>query len=247
LRAQKNYGRLPNQATEKRAKGSVPIKPEMRGAKMRRRDDNELEKLAWQLRGELGLANVYRLDGMTLLTRLKATFKGFNYRRVHDGSLGSAEAQYDSAERCISITESTLGSLSDFEVDHSRGARALFTLAHEVSHFVLKHDGRLNRAFERAAYEKASAKYRALETDADSFAACLLAPMRLIDPLWPVETIQRKFGISRRAAEIRLGEKQREQRFLEGKKRPLPAGVREFLREMKQKGYDIQADLDGNE
>lgn len=59
------------------------------------------------------------------------------------------------------------------------------------------------------------------------------------------EEIAKRFDISLAAANVRATELARIRRTETGERRPLPAGVREFLKEQKRKGFEVKrAELD---
>ena len=53
----------------------------------------EIDKKALAHRRALGFSDDQIIDGMTLITKLKAKYSNFNYLRVADDALNSAEAQ----------------------------------------------------------------------------------------------------------------------------------------------------------
>lgn len=207
-------------------------------------DDERIEALAWKLREALGATGILRFDGMTLISKMQHYFKEFKYRIVTEAEIGGAEAQFVSETNTILVTNRCIASSSDFSKCETARARAVFTLAHEIAHYILKHKGVLNRTAVRAAYERSMRSYRRMETEADKFAAAFLAPSKLIDSEWTVEQIQESFGLSRKAAEIRCEEVQRLARAERCQTRELPPVVVEFLKEAKARGHTVNTKLD---
>ncbi|MBO6816186.1 MAG: ImmA/IrrE family metallo-endopeptidase [Rhizobiaceae bacterium] len=95
---------------------------------------------------------------------------------------------------------------------HESRPRQRFTLAHEIGHFLLHKDKIGNGIVDDALYR--SRLSNSLEYEANRFAADLLMPKAEIDKILDtavgsddalIETVCRKFGVSKQAAEIRLG------------------------------------------
>ncbi|MGY6569008.1 MAG: ImmA/IrrE family metallo-endopeptidase [Salinarimonas sp.] len=200
-----------------------------------------IEERALALRKALGLGEVLPIDAMTVLTTLNRHY-GVRYRREPDELMGGDEARYDADNKVIIIAEST------FRRMNARCSRAIFTLAHEVGHFILGHESVRSRRAERRNYEKDVDHIRHQEREADVFAAAFIAPMPLLqkldseDPLTP-EKIELRTGLSRSSSEFRFEELQETKRRENGGKRPLPSSVIDFLTEAKRRGFDIKTDL----
>lgn len=191
------------------------------------------------LRKELGLASQTRPDMMTVIQKTKSIWKTqFGYLRVAVSDLPDAEAQWDSDLRCVSMRESVFRAMQQGE------ARARWTVAHELGHFALKHQGVRNRSVFPGAAEKYLAHVKREEREAMRFAAAFLAPAELISADDTAEVIAERFGLSLQAAEIRRCEVG-EMRLREGRQqRQLPANVVDYLREAKRRGFETRTKLD---
>lgn len=206
---------------------------------MRYRTDDNLESLVERLLKELGLWNVRWLDLMTVIIGLKQRFRGFKgYERVPDHLLPDAEAQWDSERGVLRMRESTFRAMQNND-PHARN-----TIAEEIGHFALGHSGIRNRSMKKTAAEKVVPKIMHEEAEAKRFAPRLLAPAKLIPTVSNPEEIVKQFGLSRQSSLIRKEEVDRMTRHAEGKERPLPSFVVDFLREAKKRGVKIRTDLD---
>lgn len=146
------------------------------------------------------------------------------------------EAIADTTERRLLIRSDVEGRLHDANV------RARFTVAHELGHFVLGHQGMSARsAFKDEMYRSAEENNR--EKEADYFAECFLMPADLIAENADQFEIAQRFQVSEEAARIRLENLDRERRKETGQTRPLPDGVADFLREAKARGLKINTKL----
>lgn len=199
--------------------------------------DEELEDRARAMRKRLGLEHQARIDMMTIINKLKSERPTFNYRRVSAEELPDGEAQWDFDRQTISMRESV------FQGIQGQRNRDRMTVAHELGHFELGHQGVRNRSIVKTAAERYHSVIKQEESEATRFAPRLLAPAYLIKPEDSAETISQKFGISLQAAEIRRFEVSEMERRAAGKRRELPGVVVDFLREAKRRGAAIQTDL----
>ena len=117
--------------------------------------------------------------------------------------------------------------------------RSHFTIAHELGHFVLEHDGLRQR---NSLNPYPTPKRRRQEVEADIFAAEFLAPLNAMLTKNSPREIANLFGVSLQMAENRYSKAQREKYKLAGKKRPLPLGVIDLLKEReKRTGYKFKS------
>jgi hypothetical protein len=89
-----------------------------------------------------------------------------------------------------------------------------------------------------------AARIRHEETEASRLAAILMAPEHLIPENFSAENIASMFGLSLPAAILRKEEVERIRRRRRGELRPLPASIKEMLRNARDKGFPIQTQLD---
>jgi hypothetical protein len=193
----------------------------------------ELEFIAIQFRNALGMTDVEYIDLTIVLEKMKDLFGGFNYQRVPAAKLHSSRGMYDPDTGLMEIPENVFAGMES-GVSHHR-----FSVAHEISHVVLKHQGVRFRHAKRKAYEKVDGAVWRDEREAEKFAAILLAPTHLAIKCKNVEELQSTFGLSRPAAEIRNQEIEASIRTRNGELRPLPPKVVDFLRYAESKGYRV--------
>jgi hypothetical protein len=158
----------------------------------------DVERRALAHRRALGFVDDQAIDMMTLITKLKHRYasSGFGYRKVPDGSLGEAEAQWDSDTKTILIP------MSVYVAGNSGQERALFSIVHEVGHALLGHKGLLNRAPSGNNAERISLRIRSMEREARRYAASFLIPNTPIVRATSVEQICQKYCVSRDTAMI---------------------------------------------
>lgn len=200
--------------------------------------DEEIEKRATSLRKALGIEGQLRPDMMTVIQKTKHSFKKFGYLRVPDDDMPDAEAQWDSDKGILSLRESVFRAMQRDE------PRARMTVAHELGHFALKHEGVRNRSLEAGAAEKYLEWVRRDEREAKRFAAAFLAPADFIREDDTAEDIAERFGLSAQAAEIRKSEVEAMRRRAAGHSRDLPSAVLDFLREAQRRGLSVRTKLD---
>jgi hypothetical protein len=162
--------------------------------------DAQIDARALAHRRGLGFRDEQAIDSMTLLVKLKARYPEFAYERVHDGSLGEAEAQWDSQAKRLLILEGV------FQAANRGEGRALMTMVHEVGHALLGHQGNLNRAPAGGRAERVSAKLRSMEYQARRYAAAFLIPdtpaVRRLD----ATKLSERYRVSMSAAIVRHSE-----------------------------------------
>ncbi|CAN7190795.1 ImmA/IrrE family metallo-endopeptidase [Bosea sp. LjRoot90] len=162
--------------------------------------DAQIDARALAHRRELGFADDQAVDAMTLLARLKARYPEFAYERVPDGSLGEAEAQWDSLGKRLLIPESV------FQAADRGEGRALMTVAHEVGHALLGHEGSLNRAPAGSRAERVSVKLRSMEYQARRYAAAFLIPDTPAVRQFDATALSERYRVSMSAAIVRHSE-----------------------------------------
>lgn len=200
--------------------------------------DEEMEARAKALRRSLGLEDVPIMDMMTVLCKLKHIYRGFNYSRVVDHEMPHEEAQWDAFGQVIRMRESVFCGMQRGE------SRARMTVAHEIAHLYLKHEGIRNRSITKSISEITVSQVKKEEHEAKRFAAVFLAPSHLIDDIMTPEDIARKFNISLSSAILRRDEVDKLNRRRAGINRELPPVVIDYLREARRRGYKPMTDID---
>jgi len=148
-----------------------------------------------------------------------------------------ADALWDSENRTMSMRESIFVGMQQGD------AHARFVVFHEISHYVLGHEGTRTRAVEKVrGYSGAKVKHE--ESEASRLAVVLMAPEHLIPENATPEKISEMFGMSLTAAIIRKEEVDRVRRRRRGEFRPLPESVKEVLRNARNQGMNIRTQLD---
>lgn len=212
------------------------------------REIEDLESAADAARAKFGLWGQAPVDMMTIIIKMKRLGMIKNYRRVRDEAMPHDESTYDSIDQILYIPERTFLAMN-------RGdSRAQMTIAEEVGHIALGHEGVRHRTTDesktgRPDPEKLDKNIRRDEAHARRFAAAFLVPRALVDEPHKIssEELSNRFNLSRRAAEIRKEELERLYRREHGIKRPLPQGVFNFLKEAKDKGFDITSIKDDDD
>lgn len=198
-----------------------------------RKTDEDLEEIAKGFRKQLGLEHQVRPDMLTVITKIKQLAPPFNYCRVPDEKMPDAEAQWDSEKYTVRMRESVFVGIQRGE------ARARWAVAHELSHFVLKHEGLLNRSVQKTISERTVARVRFQEAEARRLAAIILAPEYLVPNPATVEELISGFGLSNEAAIYRRDEIDQVRRRRAGIARGVPTSIADFLREQKRRGYPV--------
>jgi Zn-dependent peptidase ImmA (M78 family) len=126
-------------------------------------------------------------------------------------ALGVAvEFSYDLDEGIAGSIERTSSNrfLIKVNADHSE-TRKRFTLAHEIAHYILHRDLIGDGITDDAMYRSGQPSH--VETEANQYAAGILMPAQLIKDQWrrgvkSYVEMANKFGVSSKAAEIRMKE-----------------------------------------
>lgn len=202
------------------------------------RTNEELEDIGRKFLRKLGIENQVRPDLMTIFTKLKHVDSKFNYCRVPDEKLPHAEAHWYSEDNVLTLRESVFVNMQRDD------PRCRFTVAHEISHYLLGHKGFLNRATGQIQKDISSVLVKHQESEANRMAPILLAPEHLIPEGATVQTIQGKFGLSFEAANLRKDEVEEIRRRRRGETRTLPASIVELLKKARSEGMPIKTQLD---
>jgi Zn-dependent peptidase ImmA (M78 family) len=198
-----------------------------------------IEMAANSTRKKLGIFNVFAPDLEMVLEKVKKTAKRFDYKIVLSKDLGSDEAIYDDNTNTLSVRESVFCDLQ------AGKPRARFTIAHELGHYILGHDGIRRRNPDKFLY--VDAKERAEESEADLFASYFLVPTELALDLDTAQDISDRFQVSMPMAEIAFARVSSVKRKKKGEYRRPPQGVIDFLQEARKKGYEVRSTIDGFE
>jgi Zn-dependent peptidase ImmA (M78 family) len=142
--------------------------------------NDEIEIAARKLRINLGIDDQTRPDMSTVIFKLKDQGMIKDYVRVPDHEMPNDEARYDSITKLLYLRESTFcAANSMFTYSSTDRRRARYTIAHEVGHVALGHDGIRFRGNTAAVAEQVVQKIRRQESEANRFAAAFLAPAHL--------------------------------------------------------------------
>jgi Zn-dependent peptidase ImmA (M78 family) len=175
---------------------------------------------------------------MTVINKLKHVEAAFNYRRVPDKDMPDAEAEWNSEAIEIAMRESVFTGMQHGDT-HPR-----FVVFHELSHYALGHKGTRNRISSSQVRQYSAAQVKHEETEASRLAVIIMAPEYLVPENATAEDIASRFGMSLTAAILRKEEVDRIRRRRRGELRPLPASVKESLRNARDQGFPIQTQLD---
>src|SRR3979490_1134337 len=113
---------------------------------MRYLEDDLVETKSRNFRQEVGIDGRVVPDLIFALGEMKRLKKISDYIVVADKDLQGISAKYDSDKRIIYLNQSTFDAL-DFpnHVGQQERRRSRFTVAHEIAHAILQHEGFLNR------------------------------------------------------------------------------------------------------
>jgi Zn-dependent peptidase ImmA (M78 family) len=165
---------------------------------VRARTRDEIEGIALRLRRELGIADKYVIDIVSLVEfELSRLIHEFTFSVVDDSDLGSeilALAREHPPE--IIVRESV------YQQATQQQPMARWILAHEIGHLVLQHAGSATRGLN----DQIPAHVAAAEYEANVFAQSLLMPSELVEGCSSPSEIAEKFLVSRSAAQRRFRE-----------------------------------------
>jgi Zn-dependent peptidase ImmA (M78 family) len=205
---------------------------------MSRYSDEEWENIAVAWRKAAGQNDSIRLDAPEFIRWLKRAGYIKDYVCVPDSDLPRAEGKFNPDEQIIFYRQSIWDAAERGE------PHATWTVVHEGSHAILKHEDVRYRlaAFEKTPSSKSTGRD---EFEAHRLTACILAPFDKADfkPGMTLDEIRTRFGLSWGAATKRLEEFERIYRRKHGIRRKLPPGIVDFLTEQQRKGYRV-ASLD---
>jgi Zn-dependent peptidase ImmA (M78 family) len=198
-------------------------------------EDEDFEELARRYREELGIDEQLQLNMVEILRECK--FRGYivDYVRLPDEKMPDAEARFDPHERKVYICEST------YQGANKKEPRSNWAIAHELGHWAFGHQQIRNRSAVASKIERIAPTIRKDETQAHRFAASFLAPFHRANftLATTAQEIADRFGISLRAANLRLEEFVRIYRRSNQAPRALPPGVIDFLKEAQKKGHKV--------
>lgn len=153
------------------------------------------------------------------------------------------DAEMPKAEALANVPGKQLDVPCSVYANAQRGEpRARFTMAHEVGHFLLRHDGYTARSIAKTEMYNDAASRRQ-EDEANYFAECFLAPFHLAKNCSGSAEIAEKFQLSDQAAQIAWERTEARKRRLAGEVRELPPGVANFLAEREKRGDTLKSKL----
>ncbi|QIG91833.1 ImmA/IrrE family metallo-endopeptidase [Bradyrhizobium sp. 6(2017)] len=203
--------------------------------------DETLEAIGREFLARLGLDGQPNPDVMTIFAKVKHGNHKFNYRRVPDKEMPDSEGDWNSDKSELRMRESIFVGMNRGDT-HSR-----FVVFHELSHYVLGHQGFRNRIVDSKVRQYSAAHVKHEEAEASRLAVILMAPEHLIPDAATAEEIAARFGMSLPAAIMRKDEVDRVRRRRKGELRPLPQWTKEFLRKARDSGIPIQTKLDDDD
>jgi len=204
--------------------------------------ENTIEKRANELRSRLGIDAISAPCMWSVLEKFQQRAKSFSFRTASHEELGQDEALMDEETHTLIVRESVM------EEVKAGKERARFTIAHELGHYLLGHEGMKHRTQRPTAYP--TARDRIQEAEANLFASYFLVPT---DRAWDIaspEEIAMRFQVSSAVAELAFERISRAKRKATGQLRKPPPSVIDFLQEAKRRGHPIRSDLsafDSNE
>jgi hypothetical protein len=144
------------------------------------RDDEDFEAAARSLRIRLGIDEQLRPDMTTVIIKLKNLGMIKDYVRIPDEEMLDDEAYFDSEKRLLCLRESTFCAASAmYTFTEVQRRRARYTIAHEIGHIALGHDGIRYRGKTGDLPKELIGKVRRQEREAERFAAAFLVPQHL--------------------------------------------------------------------
>ncbi|UDL91009.1 ImmA/IrrE family metallo-endopeptidase [Mesorhizobium sp. PAMC28654] len=194
-----------------------------------------IEKRANFVRDKLNIDSVFAFDMHCALERLQQKAKNFSFRCGRDDELGDNEATMDDETGTLVARASILDDIKAGQT------RARFTIAHELGHYFLGHEGQRRRNPNKDVY--VTFRERSEESEANIFASYFLVPTKLAWDMKNPEEISNRFQVSLQAADIAFERVQTARRKAKGEKRRLPGAVIDFLKEAQEKGFRVKSDI----
>jgi Zn-dependent peptidase ImmA (M78 family) len=186
------------------------------------------EQRARTLRIQLGVDELSWLDPMTILMKAKSLIPDLDFALVKAGALPpDVLAEWDSKSKRISISEVTFFGANGF----SCNPRDRYSIFHEVIHALEGHSGTLSRTTSLDVIPNYARKLKELERWTERVTAAFLATRHLIRSNDTAETIAFRFGMSVKAAQIRLGEVSPQQTK---QRRQVPDTIARLLADLKK-------------
>jgi Zn-dependent peptidase ImmA (M78 family) len=144
-------------------------------------DDEDFEAAARNLRIKLGIDDQLRPDMTTVIIKLKHCGIIDDYLRVPDDQMPNDEAYFDSKKRLLCLRESTFCAASAmYTFTEIERRRARYTIAHEIGHIALGHDGVRYRGQTSKLSKELMGRIARQEREAERFAAAFLVPQHLV-------------------------------------------------------------------
>jgi Zn-dependent peptidase ImmA (M78 family) len=210
-------------------------------------EDEVIENRARKLRKELGIDDRFCPDLIFVLNEMKRVGKLGDFVRVPRTKMANDEARYDAIENVLYIRDDVFGALDHPYNEAKRTRRrARFTVAHELAHVALGHNGTRFRGTSGALAKKIDLDTRSDEFEAHKFGAAFLMPSHLADAYRSAEDIADLFDVNISAADIRRETLQKLDRRARGATRALPSSIVDYLQAAKAKGYKVTS-LDDEE
>jgi hypothetical protein len=193
--------------------------------------DEEIENEAIKLRQAMALPLDKPLTAEMLIAGIDKAFPGVRLVVVPDEEMTFAAAEADPHEKKIRFRQTAYNQLKN------NSAWGLETLAHELSHFQLKHDG---IRYRRGGINH-SRKIGNDEPQAHLLAKAILAPASKAAVVYSAQDLAREFNLTKSSAEKRYEVVQRMHRRQNSQPRQLPQNVIDFLTEARARGAKVTA------
>lgn len=202
--------------------------------------DAQLDASAISMRRALAVADDdHRPDMLRVLEATKRAQSPAFYRLIVDVVPDEEMARIDPDAEAFVDFDPNRFCISETGMERlkARHPRTAFTCAHELSHLWLGHRGlRRFRKLGNAERLAAIPPYMSGERHADRHAAYFLMPTMLASGYRDVESIMRDFGVSRRAAEVRLED------LLRTAPKQSPVEVMQFLASHRARAEKVEPD-----
>jgi ppGpp synthetase/RelA/SpoT-type nucleotidyltranferase len=155
--------------------------------------EEQIEAESLRLRNTLGVTDQFVPDLIEILSfKLARLYSGFRLIIVPDNDLPDAYAEANVGQNTITLRQSV------YDDAYNYGSHARMTIAHEIAHLVLQHQGVHQRTDSFVDLRP--------EFQAKRFAAYFLMPSHLLRKFRSAEKVEGAFQVSAEAAEIRLKE-----------------------------------------